>query len=75
MQLPSVLPDGKAQKLKGDGGKSGMGEGEMIGLVSMLSAAPLNPKIFQALIYYCFMYPSFPLTSGSKIFEVCSHTV
>lgn len=75
MELLSVIPDGKAQKLKGDGEKSDMGKGEMLGLVSMLSTALLNPKILQALKDYRFMYPSFPLTSSSKIFEVCSRTV
>lgn len=75
MELLSVIPDGKAQKLKGDGEKSDTGEGEMLGLVSMPFTALLNPKIFQALIYYRFMYPSLPLTSSSKIFEVCSRTV
>ena len=52
-----------------------MEEGEILGLVSMVFTALLNPKTFKALIYYHFMYPSFPLTSSSKIFEVCGHIV
>jgi len=47
----------------------------MLGLVSMLFTAPPNPKILQALIDYYLIHPSFPLTSSSKMFEVCGHTV
>lgn len=52
-----------------------MEAGEIFGLVSKLFTAPPNPKTFKALIYYHVMYPSFPLTSSSKIFEVCGHIV
>lgn len=55
--------------------ESGMEEGEMLGLVSMLFTDPLKPKLSQALIYYHFVYSSFPQTSSIKIFEVCSETV
>lgn len=50
--------------------ESGMEEGEMLGLVSMLFTDPLKPKLSQALIYYHFVYSSFPQTSSIKIFEV-----
>lgn len=52
-----------------------MEAGEILGPVSMLFTAPLNLKSFQALIYCYFIYPSFPLTSSSKIFEVSGCTV
>lgn len=51
-----------------------MEEREILGPVCMLFTAPLNLKTFQALIYCHFMYPSFPLTSSSKVFEISGCT-
>lgn len=73
--LPQYSLMAKHKSSREMGRERNMEEGEILSPVSMLFTAPLNLKTFQALIYCHFMYPSFPLTSSSKIFEVSGCTV
>lgn len=72
--LPQYSLMAKHKSWREKGRERNMEEEEILGPVSMLFTAPLNLKSFPALIYCHFMYPSLPLTSSSKVFEVSGCT-